>query len=1169
MRCPLVKNLRVFLYRLLPLLFCVVSCKTEDLKKTVQIEIKSPNTAVSNVSESKASSKTKTELKPPKTVLLTDMPPPRVIEVPEKSGGFYMKKNHREEKRIELELPTKSTPPIFYFIQKFTTNEGLSLDTVHGGTFDKGGNLWIGTDGTGASKFDGQHFTNFTVAAGIPHNIVWRILEDRHGNIWFATDGGGAAKYDGISFTIYTTNEGLASNHLRSILEDRSGNLWFSTYGGGVSKYDGKTFTNYSTTDGLANNKVFGMVEDKRGNLWFATEGGVSKFDGKTFVTLTSADGLASNRVRAILEDSHGNLWFGTTNSGVSKYDGENFTTYTTHEGLSNNSIWHIMEDQREHLWFGTDIGASEFDGKTFTTYSKENGLTDNSIRYILEDKPEGNIWFMTFGEGVAKYSGKFLTNYIVESYVRSIAEDKSGNLWFSTEGFGTFEYDGKTFTNYTLQQGIGDNVIESSFLDKDGNLWFGFQSGGVSKYDGESFTTYTMEQGLPDNWIWSIQQDRAGNFWFATNQNGVSKFDGKSFTNYTTEQGLVHNAVRASLVDKKGNIWFTTDGGGISKYDGNVFTNYGPEEGLQYSHIWSIFEDDAGTIWLGAIKKGAIRFDGSTFFTFGLEEGLPDLAVANLSTTKEKGIAIGTQTGLAVLKGFALLTSSGEPAKISVPAQNNLTNAELRNYKPLFEVYNIKRGYPIKDINGGQNALYLDTRGILWIGTGSTKSSLVRMDYSALNKNGETPNVLINRLKINNEDVIWSDLIGEKSDEPEKTILNGGIFPAHITEEVITLGNPLNSSKIEKMREQFRHLRFSAIKKFTYIPENLELPYSLNDLTVEFGVVEPAWPKDVVLYQYKLEGYDKDWSPPAEHTRATFGHITEGDYNLKIKAQSPFGIWSEPISYPFSVRAPWFRSWWAWILYGISGLLGLYLILLWRTARLRRRQKELMQTVDERTEALIQEKKKSDELLLNVLPAQVAKELKEKGSAQTQSYESVTMLVTGFENFTKVAEILSADELIKEMDYCYRNLEVITGKYNIEKIRTTGDIFMAAGGLPVSNKTHAKDVVSAALEILEFMADYKRDKKEKGKVVFDIRIGIHTGPVIAGIVGSRKFAYDVWGDTVNQALLIESNSEDGKINISETTYLLVKNDFTFTYRGKIAAKDKGVLDMYFVKGRW
>ena len=182
-----------------------------------------------------------------------------------------------------------------------------------------------------------------------------------------------------------------------------------------------------------------------------------------------------------------------------------------------------------------------------------------------------------------------------------------------------------------------------------------------------------------------------------------------------------------------------------------------------------------------------------------------------------------------------------------------------------------------------------------------------------------------------------------------------------------------------------------------------------------------------------------------------------------------------------------------------------------------------------------------SESLLLNILPEEVAAELKEKGAAEARLLENVTVLFTDFKDFTRMAERLSPQELVHDINQCFSAFDRICEKHGIEKIKTIGDAYMAAGGLPVPNLTHARDVVAAALKMRDFIAEEKARRMTAGRPYFEIRIGVHTGPVVAGIVGVKKFQYDIWGDTVNTASRMESSGEAGRVNISETTYALVK----------------------------
>ncbi len=223
----------------------------------------------------------------------------------------------------------------------------------------------------------------------------------------------------------------------------------------------------------------------------------------------------------------------------------------------------------------------------------------------------------------------------------------------------------------------------------------------------------------------------------------------------------------------------------------------------------------------------------------------------------------------------------------------------------------------------------------------------------------------------------------------------------------------------------------------------------------------------------------------------------------------------------------------------------------------------QLEQKVEERTAELAREKQKSEDLLHNILPVETAQELKQKGFAEARHYERVTVLFTDFKGFTELSAKLPPAQLVHEIDACFKAFDHIVERYGIEKIKTIGDAYMAAGGLPVPNSTHAEDVIRAALEIRDFM----RDRNARGEGAgLDIRIGVHTGPVVAGIVGVRKFQYDIWGDTVNTASRMESSGEPGKVNVSQATRDLTRELFRFESRGDREAKGKGRMPMYFVE---
>lgn len=220
---------------------------------------------------------------------------------------------------------------------------------------------------------------------------------------------------------------------------------------------------------------------------------------------------------------------------------------------------------------------------------------------------------------------------------------------------------------------------------------------------------------------------------------------------------------------------------------------------------------------------------------------------------------------------------------------------------------------------------------------------------------------------------------------------------------------------------------------------------------------------------------------------------------------------------------------------------------------------------LSEKNSIIEAEKKRSEELLLNILPAAIADELKQNGAAVARRYENATVLFTDFQGFSAISKQLSPEKLVSDLDHAFKNFDRIIVAHGLEKIKTIGDAYMCAGGIPEDGSGHPRDVVNAALAIQQFLAGWNKEKKRVGEPPFEARIGIHTGPLVAGVVGSRKFAYDIWGDTVNVASRMETTGDAGKVNISAATFAFVKDDFKCEYRGKVPAKNVGEVEMYFV----
>jgi len=320
-------------------------------------------------------------------------------------------------------------------------------------------------------------------------------------------------------------------------------------------------------------------------------------------------------------------------------------------------------------------------------------------------------------------------------------------------------------------------------------------------------------------------------------------------------------------------------------------------------------------------------------------------------------------------------------------------------------------------------------------------------------------------------------------------------------------------------------------------------------------------------LYSFFLDGYDDKWSLWFDRPVKEYTNLNPGTYELYISTRASGIPDKKYLISRFRIKPPLHLTSLAILIY--SAVLFLILYLFFRNLVLRQKSKQahLESIIKARTEELMGEKERTENLLANLLPKDTADEIMSKGKATKQKYNFVTVLFSDIQGFTQIAEEVNPEILIDELDNFFFHFDSVVEKYNIEKIKTIGDAYMCAGGIPHANRTNPIEVVLAALEMQEYMSRLKKDQTERGIKLWDIRIGIHTGTVIAGVVGQKKLSYDIWGDTVNTASRMESSGMPGKVNISGVTYDYVKDFFICEYRGKMPVKYKGDLDMYFVKG--
>ncbi len=754
--------------------------------------------------------------------------------------------------------------------RSFGMQQGLKSLQVNCSMEDGAGNLWFGTV-AGVSKYDGKTFTNYTKKEGLGGNDVRCMIEDRSGNIWFGTQDGGLTKYDGKYFTRFAEKDGLSTN-VWCALEDKASNLWFGT-DDGLFRFNGTDFSHFTGKQGMGNNSniVTGLTQDRSGNIWIGMESGnVSKYDGSSFSNFTVKGSESDNFVWSVLEDRKGNIWFGTQDEGASKYDGTNITHFTFEDGLCNNSINAITEDRFGNIWFATYDGASSYDGKSFTNFQDKEGLLNNHVNSILEDR-SGNRWFNT-NDGVSKYSGNifsFVTDKegLKADIVTDITGDRNGNTWFCTFE-GVSKYDGKSFTFFTDKDQLSDNTATGIVEDEKGNIWFSCFGGAGIKFDGKDFTYFTRKDGIISSILMCIAKDRAGNIWFGSTREGVSKYDGKSFTNYTEKQGLISDRINDIAEDHNGDIWFCTDSG-LSKFDGKSFTNFSNKSIFDIGVVSCMSIDRAGNLWFGT-NDGVVKYDGKFFTKLTDKVGLVNNVVTGILEDKNRTLWFATKEGLSSISQTKL-------AELTKKIASNTVNEK----DVFFKNYTYEDGF--LGIGSGFGAMYEANDGI-WISTYDRLTAY--HPQSAAFYDSFPPTMQVNGIELFNEKIPWQNLAGKKDTS-------------------IVLGNGIAVNDI----------KFDSTGKWYGMPVNLSLPYNCNYINFNFTGITMHQPGHV-KYQYKLEGMDENWSAVTSRTTAPYGNLPHGTYTFKVKSMNSRGVWSQPAAYTFTIRPPWWQTWWAYSIY-------------------------------------------------------------------------------------------------------------------------------------------------------------------------------------------------------------------------------------------------------------
>lgn len=788
------------------------------------------------------------------------------------------------------------------------------------------------------------NFKNYNTEQGLPQSQVLSIFQDSKGYIWFGTNGGGVGRYDGNKFFTISENDGLINNVVYSITENNKNELLFGTMKG-LCVYNGLTFKNYSEKQGLKNPYIFKLQQDQD-KIWIGTMAGVYVFNNGKITHFNSDSVLNNSSVYSIFIDDKKNVWFGTIQNGVIFYDTKKNTIkrFNTSNGLLNNLIFSISQVNSGEVLIGTQTGLnsinSHFKVKEFSAIPTNTNI---AISCLLPNS-DSEFFYGTHAEGVNKFdlnsntrSAKYnFSNGLTKSPIQCLFKDRENNLWIGTDGSGVYKYSNNKFTYFIKENGLPENYVNTVAQDKKGNYWIALRGNGLIKINNGILTSYKFipfsKNCIPDNDVNTILPLSDGRVCFGTKQ-GVCIFENETFTiiNDTDFKGKY---ILSLFEDHEKSIWIGTNVGLYKYKNGRVENikqiNILRAEGFEFA-IYSIVEDKNGCMWIGTANE-LIKFENNHITIFNEKNNFITSTVLASTIDENKNLWFGTGGGLFNYD-YKSFTKVSQKNGLS---SNNVLAIQRDNKHRL--ILSLNTGLDILDLND----YYNHKINVQHFGKDDGLLNL-ESNYGA-------------SFKDNNGRILIGTISGLEIYDPS--------FDEKNTKEAIT---NINSVKLFFGQEDV--LKYSkGIDSTSLLPKNLQLPFNKNHITFNFIGISLTAPEKV-MYQYKLEGLDDNWTPPTSKTEATYSSLPPGKYKFLVKAMNNDGLWnSQPITYEFIISPPWYNTWWFYTLSVVLLISGIWLYNFMHTKKLIADKQKLEQTVDERTHELREEKEKVESINKEVI---------------------------------------------------------------------------------------------------------------------------------------------------------------------------------------------------------
>lgn len=1044
---------------------------------------------------------------------------------------------------------------------------------------------------------DHIQFKNYTINEGLSQSTVSCVIQDRLGALWLGTQDG-INRFNGKNFEVFSTDRGydISNEYINTSFTDRNSNMWFGTYNG-LTKYNPKSvkFSSYqlNTNQRL---EVTSISEDAKGIIWIGTAyGRILKFDPESQIFELVDDKTFKSRIIDIRYKSNTLIF-------VSEFEG----VLLTNANFKNRKLVQPSTENKDDFTINSFIECPDH----------EIVIATNEGVLYLDDN------YSSFQPLDHLFSALKNVNILDALYLSKdrvlVASENSGLFQIIK-----YENDSVNVVNYSadiFQKGaIVSNKLTSLFKDNQGVIWITSQRG-LSSFNPEFVgfkgvgISVDLNRGLPSENVWGFAESEDQKYLYIAADHGVSAFDRTTHSYYhyyrSTKNNESSTTLNIEVINENELLVGCLDGLFLLTIDKNdpkkyTFSKYehGSNVPREFDITYNIQKYKNENQFLIGTRAGVILFDfkKSTFKYLYNKTGVKN--------------TIGSGPCRLVFRkddNFYAAPSSGGIYLIE-EEDNQLIATTKHEFTPLKRV---SKDY-FSDV-------FQSSDKVFWFGTmgdGLFRFNKANNEISHYNKSKGLPNNVIYGIEAveNNPEYIWLStnkgvialntkteefyIFSEKDGLMSNELNSGASFVSKSGEvyfggiqgfnyvkpsEAFQVNNNVRVyfSGIELENEPIFPEENGILTQSIAFTDRIVIPYNRRSLKLRFFANDLSNPERIE-YKYVMTGDDDVEEELGSSNELRFTSIAPGVYELFIYARNTNGSWTKyPARITIEVEGPFWLKWWFIALIVVFvGLFVLYRVrksidkerrqqvrlemkIAERTRELRKMNEKIQQQKSRlvlQTEELEREKDKSERLLNNILPKETASQLKKDGRSAARDFSKVSIMFTDFVGFSKIAEEMDAKDLVSILDMHFRKFDSIIDKNDLEKIKTIGDAYMCAGGVPIRNKTNPINTTLAAVQIKYYMLDFKAQQEKKGEPYWKLRIGINTGPVSAGVIGTKRYAYDVWGNTVNRAQRMEQLCEPEKIAVSQDTFDYIEPYFECKKIGKVATKSGVKILMYEV----